>query len=87
MSTLTIGQREFAVEKIEDGDRGMPLYMLTGKRGAEYGTSRVLRRDESGKYRPTSCMFVLNASRRVIGIPSGFQNVRLTDEGGELRVV
>ena len=81
MQTLKIGNREFAVEKVEaplkDG-RSVPLYILTGKRGARYGTMRNMQRPE--------VMFLVHAGTG-FGIPAGFESVRLTDRNGMLEVV
>lgn len=71
---ITIHGKVYTVEKAQSGDD--TRYMLTGKRGAKYGTMR-------NKKNP-SLMFLVDL--RGFGIPAGFENVILTDSEGSLMV-
>lgn len=73
--SIRINGRDFAVATTpgKEGTR----YLLTGKRGAQYGTMR--------HYKETAMMFIINL--RGFGIAPSFEGVWLTDEGGALRVV
>ena len=71
---ISINGKTYSVETSQaiDGTR----YILTGKRGAKYGTMR-------NKKNPT-LMFMIDL--RGFGIPAGFESVTLTDADGSLSV-
>lgn len=73
--TIRINGRDFSVETTA-GKEGV-RYLLTGKRGAQYGTMR--------HYKETAMMFIINL--RGFGIAPSFEGVWLTDKGGSLQVV
>lgn len=81
---MKINGREYAVtvETISrpDGTDPRQIYILTGKRGARYGTMRCLK---DGK--PSDRMFLVHAGTG-FGIPAGLDRVRLTDRNGVLEV-
>lgn len=81
MSQTETSQREIAINgktytietsQASDGTR----YILTGKRGAKYGTMRNRKNP--------SLMFLIDL--RGFGIPAGFDGVVLTDADGSLAV-
>lgn len=78
-TTITIRGRTYDVAQQSTATkRGVVLqYVLTGKRGAVYGTMR-------NAHKP-SLMFIING--RGFGIPAGLDRVWLSDEGGELKVL
>ena len=74
--TITVQGHQFSVTTQETSyDRCQ--YILTGKRGAIYGTMR-------NRVNPDK-MFLITG--RGFGIACGYEGVWLTDAGGELRVV
>lgn len=75
-TTIRIRGRTFAVATQTAGN-GDLQYMLTGPRGAIYGTMRNVKT----KHR----MYLIDA--RGFGIPSSMRGVWLSDEDGILRVV
>lgn len=76
--SIKIGRRDFVVVEQGDDDKGRPIYILQGKRGAKYGTCRTVLHPEY--------MFLVHASGgRGFGIPAGYEKVWLTDKDGDLR--
>jgi hypothetical protein len=73
--TITIGRREYAVST-QTAQNGELQYILTGKRGAVYGTMRNVKRPEM--------MFLIDC--RGFG-PVGKRVLWLTDKNGRLEVV
>lgn len=62
--------------RVEAGPSASMPWLLHGKRGAVYGTFRNI---------PTGLLFLAGANARLSC--AGMQDVRLSDEGGALRVV
>ncbi len=73
-ASITINGKTYTVEQSQAS--GETRYVLTGKRGAKYGTMRNRKN--------RSLMFLVDL--RGFGIPAGFENVILTDNEGSLTV-
>lgn len=74
-NSITVRGKTFTITETT-GIRGDKRYLLTGKRGAVYGTCRNANRPDM--------MFLVD--ERGFGIPAGFERTWLTDATGELVV-
>lgn len=75
---MTLGKRSYSVEVVHtDADQGLPIYTLTGKRGACYVTMRNVHDPH---------MMVVYNSRNIHGTCGALEGVWLTDRNGHLEI-